>query len=254
MRLRPETREQIVERAKLKRQRRKDRYEEGLFGYQIIERALAALAVRGPMPRSKLASITMLTHDDTTLNPLIEAGVVAIEQRRGSRDSVWVSLNAAFPLYRELRATLLAFAGERNTQVRDLAQPRNEYDAAELFGTRPLLWALLMMNAVPEGKIDVASLNRLRAQHAVFTLHGRMRWLKEQGIATERRQGLVLYYGLNPDHRAYKPLKRLLDRIGKVWPDMVAAAQFNDELKPERRTTQDRNARKRTAKIRSSAR
>lgn len=104
-----------------------------------------------------------------------------------------------------------------------------------------------MMNAVREGEIDVASLNRLRAQHAKYTLRGRMHWLMEQGIVTERRQGLVLYYGLNPDHRAYKPLKRLLDRIGKVWPDMMAAAQLNDDLKPAARLVKDRNARRRAA-------
>lgn len=190
------------------------------------------------MPRTKLASITMLTHNDTALNSLVEAGIVATEQRRGSRDTVWVSLNAAFPAYRELRATLLALVGEANSRVRDLPAPREEYSVGEIFSTLPLLWALLMMNSAPDGEMDVASLN-----HASFTLHGRMHWLMEQGVVTQRRQGLVLYYGLNPEHRAYQDLKRLLDRIGKVWPDMVATAQFNDELKPARRATQDRNAR-----------
>jgi hypothetical protein len=54
------------------------------------------------------------------------------------------------------------------------------------------------------------------------------------------------YYSLNPDYRAYKPLKRLLYRIGKVWPEMIDAAVANDDLKEERRRTEDRNAKNRT--------
>jgi len=104
------------------------------------------------------------------------------------------------------------------------------------------------MNAVAEHELDVASLHRLRPQHAEFTLHGRMGWLMEQGLIRERQQGLLIYYSLNPEHRVHGPLKRLLDRIGEAWPDIVEAANFNDDLKPAMRLVQDRNAKKRAAR------
>jgi DNA-binding transcriptional ArsR family regulator len=75
-----------------------------------------------------------------------------------------------------------------------------------------------MMNSVSDCELDVASLHRLRPQHVEFTLHGRMRWLMNQELVKVRRQGLIIYYGLNPDHRLYRPLKRLLDASQKCGP------------------------------------
>jgi hypothetical protein len=166
-----------------------------------------------------------------------------------------VSLNAAFPAYRELRGLLLALAGEGEKKVRDFSEPLDEYDIAALFHGKvrrrwstqyqsALLKALLFINALPEGELDVASLNRLRPEHAPFTLHNRMHWMLDQGIVTARKSGHMLYYGLNPDYRAHKPLKRLLDRIATVWPELVEAAAFNDDLKDKRRRKEDRNAKR----------
>lgn len=250
LRLRPEIRDQIRERAKTKRQRRGDRYEAGLFGYAATERILTTLAVRGPMRRTELQAVTMFMHRNLALRPLEKAGIIAAQSQPGPRSSAIVSLNAAFPAYREMRATLIALAGERTTRVRDLPHPRSsadDFDVRYLFDTAPLFEALLMMNAVRDGEIDVASLNRLRSRHAQFTLHERMHWLLDQGIAKVRRQGLILYYSLDQSHRAYRSLKRLLDRIGQVWPEMVEAAATNDTIKTERRRTIDRNAKTRSA-------
>jgi hypothetical protein len=102
-----------------------------------------------------------------------------------------------------------------------------------------------MMNAVRERELDVPSLNRLRPEHAPFTLHGRMRWMHKEGIFIFRVQGLARYYALNPDYKAFEPLQRLLDRIAEVWPHLADAAAVSDDLKPARRQTQDRNAKKR---------
>ena len=99
------------------------------------------------------------------------------------------------------------------------------------------------MNAVREGELDVASLNQLRPEHAPFTLRGRMRSLLEQGFVVQRQQGLLVYNRLNPEHLLYGPLKRLLDRIGEVWPDMIETAELNDDLKPATRLVEDRNTR-----------
>lgn len=75
-----------------------------------------------------------------------------------------------------------------------------------------------------------------------------MDWLLEQGIVRARREGLIVYYSLDPEHLAHKSIKRLLDKIAKSWPDLVDAAPLNDHIKPARRKTIDRNARKRRAK------
>ncbi len=264
LRIRPELRKEIRARTKIKKKRRADRSLQCLFGYESIQRVLTALAIHGPMPRTELASITMLTHQNIALNDLRDAGILTLRTRRASktrgtkahdsRAKIFVGLNAACPIYRELRVTLLALAGEPAKSVRRYSEPRDGYDIDALFNTAPLFWALLMMNALPGGELDVASLNRLRPQHAPFTLHGRMHWLLEQGIAKCRQEGLIKYYGLNPAYRAYKPLKRLLDKIGKAWPDLVAAAVFNDDIKSQRRLTVDRNAGKRKRKIQRATR
>jgi len=262
LRLRPEIRARIDARAQTKRDYRAKRRAETLVGLRSTERVLVALAAHGPITRARLRSITLLTHQNTALRPLIDAGILATETRigtkgtgtraHGTRRHVVVGLNAAFPVSTELRALLLALAegtdAGRTLHPFAASSPRSTYDVTALFTTAPLLWALLMMNAVPGREIDVASLHRLRPQHAAFTIHGRMHWLLEQGLVKQRRQGLVIYYGLNPEHRLYSPLKRLLDRIGKVWPDLVAAAKVNDDLKPARRLVQDRNARRPVAK------
>lgn len=245
LRLRPELREQIRERHQVKKERVSERSDVGLFGYKQTERILTTLAVHGPMPRTELAAKTMMTHRNQVLRPLVEAGILAVQERRGERAQQWVSLNGALPVYKELRALLLALAGERAKTAAPFAEPRDSYDPIGLFDSAPLFWALLMMNAVKERELDVASLNRLRSKHAPFTLHGRMRWLMDQGYVARRQQGLVLYYRLNPDFDAHTPLKRLLDAISRAWPELVEAAQFNDDLKPAIRLTKDQNARKR---------
>lgn len=262
LRLRPEIRRRITERTRTKKKQRLNRLTETLFGFHSIEQVLVALAVHGPMTRVRLRSITMMTHQNTTLDPLTAAGILAVESRTGSdgrgtrahgtRKQLVVGLNSGFPAYKELRAVLRALDGQappaKGTGLpREISSPRTTYDATALFSTAPLLWALLMMNAVPERELDVASLQRLRPKHAAFTFHGRMHWLLKQGVVTRRREGLILYYGLNPEHRLHQPLKRLLDRIGKVWPDMVAAAEFNDQIKSARRLVIDDNARRRAA-------
>ena len=192
---------------------------------------------------------------------MIDAGILASETRTGSdekgtrahgtRKRIVVGLNAAFPVYQELRAVLLALDGkaaDHPALTPDVSSPQDTYDVMALFSTATMLWALLMMNAVRERELDVASLHRLRPQHAEFTLHGRMGWLTEQGLIRERQQGLLIYYSLNPEHRVHGPLKRLLDRIGEAWPDIVEAPETNDALKPARRLVQDRNARNRAAR------
>lgn len=263
LRLHPEIREQIRERSAAKRQHKINRSTETLFGYNSTQRVLITLAVHGPMTRARLRSITMMTHENTALNPLINAGVLAVESRmgdtgsgtraHGTRKRLVVGLNAAVPVYAELRAVLLALdepATRRPAGTRDVSSPQPTYDIMALLSTAPLIWALLMMNAVAEGELDVASLHRLRPQHAKFTLHNRMGSLLDQGFVTARQQGLVLYYRLNPNYPLYHTLKPLLDRIGEIWPDMVEAAAVNDQLKPARRLVQDRNARKKAAEKR----
>jgi len=262
LRLRPDFRQHVRERAKAKRDHRAARSTEPLFGLASTARVLAALALYGPMTRTRLRAITMLTHQNTALDPLVAADVLAVETRTGSpgkgtrahgtRQQLVVGLNAAFPVYKELRDILVALSDDvpaengRIARAPAVAASDRPYDVTALFSTAPLLWALLMINSVPDRELDVASLHRLRPQHAEFTLHGRMRWLMTQGLVKQRRQGLVIYYGLNPDHRLYRPLKRLLDRISKIWPDLVEAAKVNNNLKPARRIVLDRNARKRT--------
>lgn len=259
LRQRPELRDEIRARSKRKKARRAERSDQELFGYATTQRILTTLAIHGPMTRAKLRSITMFTHANKTLNPLVDAGIIALDRTerdgtRASRENLVVSLNAACPIYRELRATLLALSGEPAKSVRDLSDARDDYDIAALFNSESLFWALLMVNAVPGGELDIASLNRLRPQHAPFTFHGRRQWLLDEGFTKERRSGHMRYFGLNPDHRAYKPLKRLLDKIAMVSPDMVAAAQYNDDLKPERRLTEERNAKARERKARRATR
>jgi hypothetical protein len=130
--------------------------------------------------------------------------------------------------------------------MRDLSDSRDEYDPNLIFNTPTLLKALLLVNAVPEAEMDVASLNRLLPEHAPYALHGRMKLLNEK-IISVRKSGHMLYYGLDPAYPVYKALRRLLDRIAKLWPDLVAAAAFNDDLKPAMRLALDRNAKKRAS-------
>ncbi|MGA8475497.1 MAG: hypothetical protein WB681_10525 [Candidatus Cybelea sp.] len=258
LRLRPELREEIHARFRLKKRSQDDHHINGLFGYAVEERVLQTLAVHGPMKRTELAAVTMLTRDEQMLRPLVKAGILTTQEQignrgtggksHGTRKRIMVSLNAAFPAYRELRAVLLALASQPVTRVRDLADPRTNYDPNAIFNTPTLLKALLLMNAVPEAEMDVASLNRLRPEHAPYTLHGRMKWMLDEKIISVRKSGHMLYYGLDPTYPAYKALKRLLDRIAQVWPDLVDAAAFNDGLKPARRLTEDRNARRRAQK------
>jgi hypothetical protein len=184
LRLRPDLQAKARERAKIKRQRRERRAAQNLFGYAVKERALKALALHGPMRRTELASVATIARDEIVFKTLIKAGILAVEEQvgkkgkgskaHGTRKRVVVSLNAAFPVYRELRALLLSFAEGDAKKVRDLSHPRKHYDISAIFNTPTLLKALLLMNAVNERELDVASLNRLRPEHAVFTLHGRI--------------------------------------------------------------------------------
>jgi hypothetical protein len=257
LRQRPGLRKDICERVKLKRHHSAVSTAQNLFGYAVKQRVLKALALYGPVPRTELMSATMMTRDNTMLKTLARAGIVAIQESlggkgdktraHGARKRVVVSLNAAFPAYSELRALLLALSNQSTHPIRNFVDRRDDYDIYALFNSPALLKALLFINTVHHRQLDVASLNRLRPEHAPFTLHGRMHWLLELGVIRVRTQGLVRLYSLNPDFTAYKPLKRLLDRIATVWPDLSAAAAYNDDLKPRRRLTQDRNAKSRKA-------
>uniref|UniRef100_E6Q0S6 Uncharacterized protein n=1 Tax=mine drainage metagenome TaxID=410659 RepID=E6Q0S6_9ZZZZ len=257
LRLRPELVDEIRERYQAKKQRKAERSDQGLFGYAMTERILTTLAIHGPMTRVKLRSMTMFTHANKALDPLVNAGILAVQEQlgdkgqgtrsHGTRKRLVVSLNTAFPVHKELRLLLLTLAGKISKRaIQDISDPRPSYDPSAMVNTAPLFWALLMMNAVKDRELNVASLNRLRSNHAPFTLHGRMRWLHDEGYIVPRQQGLVIYYRLNPEFQAYRSLKRLLDAISRVWPDLVDAAQFNDELKPAKRIVQDTNARKRS--------
>ena len=254
LQLRPGLRTEIRRRLKAKRQTSKARYAQNIFGYDVEARVLRLLAQHGPMKRVELASKAMVPRAELRLRPLAQAGILATQEHfggggrgkaHGTRKRLVVSLNAAFPAYKELRTLLLVLAGSPNTTVRDISAPRAAFDPNVLFNTPTLLKALLFMNAVADGELDVASLNRLAPEHAPFTLHGRMKWMLDEGIIAVRKSGHMLYYALEPGYKAYQPLKTLLDRITAVWPDLVEAARLNDELKPARRLVEDRKARSR---------
>jgi hypothetical protein len=205
-----EVRRLVTERRSVKN----DMFDLDLLGKFASERILTALATKGAISPDKLHTIARV-HDKTRLlGRFVKAGIVA---KNGYRNGARVSLNRAHPVYREIRALLLAVGGPRDRKAApDLSMPLPVYDLYHLFCTKPRFNALFAMAIY--GWIDATSITMLNSEHDRGNMGLVLANLKRLGIVESCRVGNMLYYRLDQRYKFHLPLLRLLRAAAKANP------------------------------------
>jgi len=190
------------------------------FGSAVVERALMLLAVKGPLTYAELEVAATIRGKPTRLDyHLVQDGIVARRLVHGSSGNYYVvGLNAAHPVYHELRALLCAMAGEKPCLKKQLNDPEATFSVKRLFAGRQFINILLALETAVHSRIDPSTIARMHPQHDVGLLQRRLRQFAKRGIISRLPVGSLVFYQLNPDFPQYRELRALLKRISQVWP------------------------------------
>ena len=211
-----------------------------LFTYVSSVRFLSALAVNGPM-RLRDVVAAAGSKSEKRLQRLLRIGILCRSHGSGA---VYYSLNAAHPVYRELRALLRALSTQPATKARrvDGAEPRDSFEIDRLFGPR-LCTNVLIMLATMGGEADTSSLFRLLPEHDRNHIGFSLDRYERIGLLTSRRWKTLRLFRLNQDWPAYRELVALLRAIAQRWPDdYLDAATLTGDLKPTLRKRMEARA------------
>jgi hypothetical protein len=153
-----------------------------------------------------------------------------------------VSLNAAHPVYKELRALLIAMSGSRRAArgAQDLRSEPKSANVAYLFTTSLRLDVLAMLAACEGGETDASSLSLLFPSHDGGVIGERLKSFEALGIVKKRWSTGVCLYRLDPDYPHYRKLRRLLNRINDMRPHYRRIAEVEEELFLPKRAARQR--------------
>ncbi|MHB1549980.1 MAG: hypothetical protein ACYCX6_02125 [Vulcanimicrobiaceae bacterium] len=227
-RLRPDLPVQIRGNLKKKRATSERRNVNGLFGREVVERALTILAVRGPMRTGDLEIAAASRRATMALRKLIKIGIVARAERGEGKGRRYVlGLNAVHPLYRELRAMLCSMGGGSPSRKAQLKWPVERVVLKVLFTSELYADVLIAIEIAVHGEIDPTTTVRLHNERDGWNVRMNVpRWARH-GLLKRRHCGNTPLYWFNPDYAHYKPLRALLSRIADLQPRRrtVAAAE-----------------------------
>lgn len=195
-----------------------------------VQRCLMALATHGPMGPTRLFAKAATVSANGTLDIFRREGIIAI--RKGPRARV-IGLNAAYPVYRELRALLLRMGGgctdiaERGS---DFTLAKATFSPRRLFTSELRSEVLIVVNTSKSGGISASSIRRLLPEYDLCNLRSALRKFVRQGILRSRRDGVQRLYSLNPRYPVWRELKMLLDAVAEHWPSYRTIAGIEDRL------------------------
>jgi hypothetical protein len=226
-----------------KRSLRKNSVAVRLLGRGGTERALNALAAHGPLTTTELEHQATIRASRTTLEDLIEAGIVArvwVEKKPHERNGHYLyGLNSAHPNYKAIRNFLGKVASLRPSKKPPLRVPQEKFSLKGLFMTSLRLDVLVSVAIALHGEIDGTSIGNLVPQHDGRLIRRRLKEWADEGILLRRGSRNLLYYRFNPDHPYAAPLQTLLGEIGKTWSDYDGHPDIETELYVERRRTRE---------------
>lgn len=237
----------VASARRLRNASRSDRYRLGLLGAGSMERTMIALATQGPMPYAR-ALACAVGRPDGSLARLESDGLVTSVRNGQSRI---VGLNASHPLYRELNRLLVVLSDGQETRPKALRVSRNapeDYGVESLFSKSLRFDVLLMLATCSDGELDASSLARLLPEYDYGKILKRLRGFEKSGIVVSRRWKTVILFQLNPEYRAYSPLRRLLRAIAKWRPEYVAALAVEEQMYSSPLKSRVQPARRSTAK------
>lgn len=219
MRLRPDLPVQIRGNLKKKRATSERQNANGFFGREVVERALIALALHGPLRTAELESAATSQNGALALRKLMKMGIVAREERGEGKGRHYVlGLNAAHPLYRELRAMLCSMGGGSPSRKTQLKCPVERVVLRGLFTSELYADVLIAIETAVHGEIDPTTIIRLHNERDGWNVRMNVRRWARQGLLKRRHYGNVSLYWFNPEYPHYKPLRALLSRIADLQP------------------------------------
>lgn len=217
-----------------------------LFGTDSRYRALATLAVVGPMRAMKWASLSRMT-GYRSINGLIRSGLIHVEGKVPYRV---VGLNTAFPAYQELRKLLIALSKRyppfdakllSHDADETLAAPDRWEGDIESLCIKPLRTKVLLSVAAAKG-IDQSSLARLLPEHDRLDIRQALHMLEAMGVFRRFTEGTAKMFTLNEEFFAYPELRTFLRKLLRLWPRHKARVDLEERYMPPLRLRMRRDA------------
>ena len=220
-----------------------------LFGTDARYRALATLAICGPMRVGEFRAASQVYNHFTVMS-LINSQIVRID---GKFPIKTLSLNASFPAYDELLGLLRKMHRRypivltyRSRQQKAANRIRGPWlgTIVKLCGTPPRTKVLITVGVVKE--IDGSSLAYLIPEHARADIRQALHMFTAFKVFERRQVSGAIMYRLNPRFYAAKELRLFLDRIASTWPQYRRRAESSEYMSSGhlamRRNPKKRNA------------
>lgn len=202
----------------------------GLLGYAGFERVITELALHGP---TNWATLTGRSRADAELaiRAWRRLGILISKKQGHAR---FLSLNAAHPVYPQLRALLVAMSDQEcDVQNEDWSEPLPAFGIDRLFLSGLRTSVICLLEACPRG-LDATTLSRLLPEHDRHKLADALRYFVRQGVV-QVHEGRLKVYSLDPLWQYGGELKALLQTINTTWPGWRNAARVEKRLRPKRR-------------------
>lgn len=141
-----------------------------------------------------------------------------------------LGLNAAHPLYGELRTLLCSMAKLKPSAKTPLSAPVPRFSVEALFTGRVIASVLLALETAVHVEIDPSSVFRLYPQHDKARISQLLGEWWEQGLVSGHHFGNIVLYRFDPDYPHYKPLRAFLRKIVECEPRYAAIAKLEPAL------------------------
>ncbi len=193
----------------------------GLLGFKSFERLLMELAVRGP---------TNWAGAYGPSKALAEKGVqvyrrlgIVISRKHGRLR--FLSLNAAHPVYRELRALLIAMSGRlREGLVEDWEDRTANFRVNRIFLQDLRTSVLCTVAELSRLGVDAATISRLLPQFDTMRIRKALKQYESLGIMRTRKGRGRMLYSLDELWEYSRELRPLIRAINAEWPEWKNAA------------------------------
>jgi hypothetical protein len=218
-------------------------------GSRVNQGILAYLAVHGPSAIMKI-SAAVASVNPQAIEPLIRAGLVCrIIINPNSRSKHLYSLNAAHPVYKELRAFLRtrpiledSFPVDTPIALFDrqyFADPNVTFLPYPILGTShktAVTDMITMLEHTPNREANVTSLADLVAEHSSTAAKDTMLRFLRLGVLVDYWDKGLRFFRLDETWPAHVEFRNLLLAIGREWPEYaeggaVEAEMFSDDRK-----------------------
>ncbi len=222
------------------------------FGSRVNQAILAYLAAHGPSRITEVCAAASAYGTRNVVEPLLRSGVV-IQVPTQNKRKVIVCLNAAHPVYAELRALLrsdivlrdsLPFSANRPLyRGEDYHEERAEFEPYTLVGVTAKIATtnvLATLAHAAHGEIDGASLSRILNEHDRGKMVKALRRLETLGVVATRRWKGMCMYRLDETWPAHSELNDLLLAMGRVWPEYREGALSETVTYPAWRRSRER--------------